>query len=187
VARINRREFLRQAGQAGLAVGIGAQFGALSGCGGDDVDQPNGAYDVIIVGGGTAGAIVATKLQHASGGHRRILIIEAGGPTTAAIGGTARPPWLPPDRDDLTMFDVPGAYSQMSYRPFGMPYQLTETPFAFQGIGLGGNSAFNGMLFQTNPPAVFDHRWPAGWHWDDMQPYFERGRQCARPVVRSAM
>ena len=177
MTRLNRREFLRQAGQAGLALGIGAQWGALSGCGDDDVDQPSGVYDAIIVGGGTAGAIVAAKLQRASGGHRRILIIEAGGPTTAAIGGTARPPWLAPDRNDLTMFDVPGEYSQMANAPFGMPYQLTETPFAFQGIGLGGNSVFNGMLFQTNPPAVFDRRWPAGWHWNDVRPYFERVRQ----------
>ena len=75
------------------------------------------------------------------------------------------------------MFDVPGAYSQMAHMPFGMPYQLTETLFTFQGIGLGGNSVFNGMLFQTNPPAVFDRGWPAGWHWDDMRPYFERVRE----------
>jgi len=173
--RVSRREFLRQAGQAGLAFSIGSQL-AWSGCGGDEVDQPSGAYDAIIVGGGTAGAIVATQLQHASQGRKRILIIEAGGPTTAAIGGTARPPWLPPGRNDLTMFDVPGAYSQMAHMPFGMPYQLTETLFTFQGIGLGGNSVFNGMLFQTNPPAVFDRHWPPGWQWDDMQPYFERVR-----------
>ena len=48
------------------------------------------------------------------------------------------------------MFDVPGEYSQMAFTPFGAPYQLTETLFTFQGIGLGGNSQFNGMLFQTN-------------------------------------
>ena len=176
MARISRREFLRQAGQAGLAVGIGSQLGALSACG-RSVHQPTGGYDAIIVGGGTAGAIAAAKLQMASGGRKRILIIEAGGPTTAAIGGTAWPPWLPPDRSDLTIFDVPGQYSQMAFMPLGAPYQLTETPFTFQGIGLGGNSVFNGMLFQTNPPAVFDRRWPGGWHWDDMQPYFDRVRQ----------
>ena len=177
MARMSRRDFLLQAGQAGLALSIGAQLGALSGCGDNDVEQPSGTYDAIIVGGGTAGTIVAAKLLHASGGRKRVLIIEAGGPTTAAIGGTARPPWLPPERNDLTMFDVPGEYSQMANMPFGTPYQLTETLFTFQGIGLGGNSVFNGMLFQTNPPAVFDRRWPAGWHWDDIRPYFERVRQ----------
>ena len=37
------------------------------------------------VGGGTAGAIVASKLRLASGGSKRILIIEAGGPTSAEL------------------------------------------------------------------------------------------------------
>ena len=36
---------------------------------------------------------------------------------------------------------------------------------------------FNGMLFQTNPSQVFDRSWPAGWHWSDMAPYFDRVRQ----------
>jgi cellobiose dehydrogenase (acceptor) len=176
---VSRREFLRQAGQAGLAIGLGAQFGGLAGCGGDahSVEQPSASgYDAIIIGGGTAGTIVAAKLQAAGGGKKRILIIEAGGPTSATIGGTAFPPWLPAGRTDLTIFDVPGQYSQMAFMPLGQPYQLTETMFTYQGIGLGGNSMFNGMLFQTNPPQVFDASWPDGWHWTDMQPYFARVR-----------
>jgi hypothetical protein len=70
--RISRREFLRQAGQAGLAVGIGAQLGGLLGCSGSgqSVVTATGGYDAIIVGGGTAGAIVATKLQMAGGGRK---------------------------------------------------------------------------------------------------------------------
>jgi choline dehydrogenase-like flavoprotein len=65
----------------------------------------------------------------------------------------------------------------MAHMPLGAPYQLTQTPFTYQGIGLGGNSVFNGMLFQTNPPAVFDRRWPAGWRWADMEGHYERVRQ----------
>ncbi|HEY6417383.1 MAG TPA: GMC family oxidoreductase [Candidatus Binataceae bacterium] len=172
--RISRRQFLRA---AGLAVGLGSRLGGLAALA-DVVDQATGQYDVIILGGGTAGAIVAAKLQQAaSGKHKRILIIEAGGPTAASIGGTAFPPWLPPNRKDLTTFDVPGEYSQMAFHPFGDPYQLTETGFAYQGIGLGGNSQFNGMLFQTNPPEVFNKSWPAPWSWSKMRPYFKRVRQ----------
>jgi hypothetical protein len=114
---ISRREFLRQAGQAGLAVSIGAQLGGLFGCSnsGQSVVAATGGYDAIIVGGGSAGTIVAAKLQMASGGRKRILIIEAGGPTSAAIGGTAFLPWVPPGWTDLTIFDVPGEYSQMAF------------------------------------------------------------------------
>src|SRR5437899_2767415 len=172
MSSISRRRFL----QAGLAAGIGSQLGLLAGIA-NAVDEPTGSYDAIIVGGGTAGTIVATKLRKARGKHKRILIIEAGGPTAARIGGNDFPPWLPPARKDLTIFDVPGEYSQMAFMPLGAPYQLTETPFTFQGIGLGGNSQFNGMLFQTNPPEVFNKFWPARWHWEQMRPYFKRVRR----------
>ena len=169
-----RRDFLIHAGRAGLALSIGPPL--LGACVGENTDEPTGVYDVIIVGGGAAGIIVATKLQRASNGRKRILVVEAGGPTTAATGGKAYPPWAPAGRNDLTMFDVPGAYAQIAWTPFGTPYQLIETLWTYQGTGLGGNSVFNGMLFQTNPPAVFDARWPARWQWSDMQPYFERVR-----------
>jgi len=172
-SRISRRQFLRT---AGLAVGLGSVLRGLAALA-DVVDQSTGQYDAIILGGGTAGAIVAAKLVQAAGRRKRILIIEAGGPTAASIGGTAFPPWLPPSRKDLTIFDVPGEYSQMAWLPLGTPYQLIETRFTYQGIGLGGNSMFNGMLFQTNPPEVFNNSWPAPWSWSRMRPYFKRVRQ----------
>ena len=178
MSRINRREFCRQSAKAGLALGMASPSVGMLGCGGSNyVNPPIDGYDAIIVGGGTAGAIVASKLRLASGGRKRILIIEAGGPTSAATGGAALVPWLPPGRNDLTIFDVPGEYSLMAFQPLGVPYQLTETPFTFQGIGLGGNSMFNGMLFQTNPSQVFDRTWPQGWQWKDMSPFFDRVRQ----------
>ncbi len=174
---VSRRKFCRQVAQTGLTLAVASPLAGLLGCGSSIVNPPLDSYDAIIVGGGTAGAIVAAKLRMASGGSKRILIIEAGGPTSAAIDGTAFPVWLPPGRTDLTIFDVPGEYSLMAFQPLGAPYQLTETAFTFQGIGLGGNSMFNGMLFQTNPSQIFDRSWPAGWHWSDMAPYFDRVRQ----------
>lgn len=179
VHAISRRKFL----QAGLAAGVGSQLGPLARLA-NAVDTA-GSYDVIIVGGGTAGSIVAAKLLQAGRKHQRILIIEAGGATAASIGGTDFPPWLPLGRKDLTIFDVPGEYSQMAFMPLGAPFRLAETPFTFQGIGLGGNSMFNGMLFQTNPPEVFDKSWPARWHWEQMRPYFKRVRRKV-PVTNTS-
>jgi cellobiose dehydrogenase (acceptor) len=177
---ISRREFLFRAGQAGLGLGFGSQLIALAGCGGSSantVTETPGGFDAIIVGGGAAGAIVAAKLQAASAGRKRILVIEAGGPTSATIGGTAFPSWVPSDRTDLTIFDVPGEYSLLAWSTLAAPYRLTETPFTWQGIGLGGNSQFNGMLFQTNPSEKFDQDWPAGWGSAEMAPYFATVRQ----------
>lgn len=173
---VSRRDFCRRAAQTALTLSVVSPLAALLGCGSSYVNPPLDSYDAIIVGGGTAGSIVAAKLRLATGGRKRILIIDAGGPLSAASGGAARPPWLPAGRNDLTIFDVPGEYSQIAFMPLGVPYQLSEVPFTFQGIGLGGNSMYNGMLFQTNPPEVFDRSWPAGWHWADMAPYFDRVR-----------
>jgi len=178
---INRREFLLRAAQAGLGLGLSSPLITLAGCGGggggSTVTETPGGFDAIIVGAGAAGAIVAAKLQAASGGKKRILIIEAGGNTSATIGGTDFPPWLPPGRTDLTILDVPGEYSLLAHQPAGAPFRLTDTPFTWQGIGLGGNAMFNGMLFQTNPSEIFDQDWPAGWDAAVMAPYFQRVRQ----------
>jgi cellobiose dehydrogenase (acceptor) len=175
VSKKTRREFLQSAAYTSLALGVGPTLANLAGC--DGVDAATGKYDVIIIGGGTSGAIVAAKLQAASRGNKRILIIEAGGPTSASIGGTHFPQWLPSDRKDLTIFDVPGEYSLNAFAPQGVPYQLTETPFTYQGIGLGGNSIFSGMLIQTNPSKTFDQSWPKGWAANDLATYYQRVRQ----------
>lgn len=49
---------------------------------------------------------------------------------------------------------------------------------------MGGNSQFNGMLFQTNPPLVFNRDWPGGWGWKDIAPFFTRIRQSI-PVTNT--
>src|SRR5271163_1072049 len=178
---INRREFLLRAAQAGLGLGLSSPLITLAGCGGggggSTVTETPGGFDAIIVGAGAAGAIVAAKLQAASGGKKRILIIEAGGNTSATIGGTDFPPWLPPGRTDLAILDVPGEYSLLAHQPAAAPLRLTDTPFTCQGICPAGNAMFNGMLFQTNPSEIFDQDWPAGWDAAVMAPYFQRVRQ----------
>ena len=80
VSRVSRRDFCRQVAQTGLTLAVASPLTGLLGCGGSVVNPPFDGYDAIIVGGGTAGAIVASKLRVASGGGKRILIIEAGGP-----------------------------------------------------------------------------------------------------------
>lgn len=120
--RIGHREFLLKAGKAGLGLSLAPQLVGLAGCrssSANAVTDASGGYDAIIVGGGTAGTIVAAKLQAPSGGRKRIVIIEAGGPTGATIGGTDFPPWRPAGRIDLSVVDVPGDYSLVAFQPAG--------------------------------------------------------------------
>ena len=67
----SRREFLIRTARAGVALSIGAPL--LGACYGEDVYEPTGVYDVIVVGGGAAGLVAVTKLQqHCHDGETRV-------------------------------------------------------------------------------------------------------------------
>ena len=125
-------------------------------------------YDIIVVGAGAAGCIVARRLVDRFP-KKSIALLEAGGPTSVVVGGQDFPPY---DRQ-ATIFDVPGEYSNIAFQPKGEPYRQKQTPFTYQGIGYGGNSQFNGMLFQGAPPFDFATSWPSGWSYADVRPYFD--------------
>ena len=164
---MKRREFLKKASL--LAAGAIVPRSAYAA-----PPAPARIYDLIIVGAGPAGTIVASRLVQRFPG-RKILLVEAGGPTSAEIGGKDFPPY-----DNLaTIFDVPGEYQNIANQPKGEPYRQPETPFSYQGMGYGGNSQFNGMLFQAAPPSDFGAFWPSGWRYRQLRPYFE--------LVRSEM
>jgi cellobiose dehydrogenase (acceptor) len=101
---------------------------------------------------------------------KSIVLLEAGGPTSVTVGGRDFPPY----DQRATIFDVPGEYTNIAFQPKGEPYRQRETPFTYQGTGYGGNSQFNGMLFQGAPPFDFATSWPPGWSYDDIRPYFDR-------------
>jgi len=159
---MKRREFLKKTS----LIAAGAIFSPPF-HGSARSSDPN-TYDIIIIGAGAAGCIVAKRLVDRFP-HKSILLIEAGGPTSQEVGGTDFPPY----DTRATIFDVPGEYTNMAFQPKGDPYKQKETPFTYQGMGYGGNSQFNGMLFQAAPPRDFDQDWPPGWKYDDIRPYFD--------------
>lgn len=130
-------------------------------------------YDVIFIGAGTATSIVASHLV-SKFPQMQFLILEYGGPTSEAVGGTDYPPYFADAEQKETIFDVPGEYSNIAFHPKGVRYQLPMTSFTYQGMGFGGNSQYNGMLFQIPPDAWFDEQWPEGWRAADLRPYFQQ-------------
>jgi len=60
-------------------------------------------WDVIVVGAGTAGIIVADRLAEAK---KKTLLLEIGGPSYYVTGGRERPAWL--EGNSLSRVDVPG-------------------------------------------------------------------------------
>lgn len=126
-------------------------------------------YDHIIVGAGPSGIIVAKKLVDQG---YKVLLLEAGSPTAACVGGKDFPPYI--SDHSKTIFDIPGEYGDIAFKAKGRKYQLKEAPWTYQGMGFGGNSQFNGMLFQMAPEQDFQENWPEDWSYGELQAYLHK-------------
>jgi 5-(hydroxymethyl)furfural/furfural oxidase len=131
-------------------------------------------FDYIVVGGGTAGCIVASRLS--SDPRLQVALIEAGEDT-------------PPEHGDQVIWD---SYPIIAYfdprhhwRDLRVYYsdapkgdRQTAGIFRYeQAKVMGGGSSINGMMANRGAPADYDG-WAAqgadGWDWEHVLPYFRR-------------
>jgi choline dehydrogenase len=120
-------------------------------------------FDTIIIGGGSAGGVLANRLS-ADPSHR-VLLLEAGGKNTSPL------------------VSMPRGFGKLMLDPkhvweFATPRGATNTATRrlVSGRGLGGSSSVNGMVWFKPQPEDFDD-WAAagvtGWGWDEMARSFE--------------
>ena len=124
------------------------------------------SYDIIIVGGGTAGCLLAHRLS--ADPARRVLLVEAGG------------------HDDYHWIHIPVGYLYCIGNPRTDWLYATEADPGLNGRSLryprgkvlGGSSSINGMIYMRGQSRDYDG-WAqttgdANWAWENCLPYFKR-------------
>ncbi|MEH6447530.1 MAG: choline dehydrogenase [Oleispira sp.] len=124
----------------------------------------NTEFDYIIIGGGSAGCVLANRLSADS--KNRVCLLETG----------------PSDKTPLVSIPI-GIIGLMDSKKYNWmfnsqpePSQHGRTIYCPRGKVLGGSSAVNAMLYTRGTPSDYD-QWASlgnkGWGYNDILPYFK--------------
>jgi choline dehydrogenase len=131
-------------------------------------------YDVVIVGGGSAGCALANRLSADPG--TSVLVLEAGRTDYRFDPFIHMPAALP--------FPIGNRLYDWKYETDPEPHMGGRRIFHARGKILGGSSSINGMIFQRGNPLDYE-RWAADdgmkdWDYLHCLPYFKRMESCLR-------
>jgi len=131
------------------------------------------SFDYVIVGGGAAGSILASRLTEDPG--VTVCVLEAG------------------PEDTNPFIHIPAGFIKTLFNP-KVSWQFKTEPTEWtggrgiattQGRTLGGSSSINGMVYNRGQKADFDswaQRGNRGWGYADILPYFRRSERRVGPA-----
>ncbi|XP_039265920.2 putative GMC-type oxidoreductase Mb1310 [Styela clava] len=131
-------------------------------------DEPFNEYDFIVVGAGTSGAVVASRLSEIP--EVTVLLLEAG------------------DTDfGNHLVKYPNSFNKLQRTSVNWNYDIVDQKHSFfqmekpskypRGKILGGTSSINGMVYLRGSPHDYDS-WQdhgaKGWSWRDVEVFFKK-------------
>lgn len=132
------------------------------------IDSLSASYDFIVVGGGTAGCVLANRLSADSS--KTVLLVERG---PRADTWAARVP--------LFSSDFASDGSRTLKRDSEVQPEAGRSFMLVSGGALGGSTRVNQMLYTRGLPAEYDMWEEAGrkgWGWEDVKPYFLKSERA---------
>jgi choline dehydrogenase len=129
-------------------------------------------YDYIIVGGGSAGSVLANRLSDDPS--TRVLVLEAGRSDWRIDPFIHMPAAL--------TFPIGSRFYDWKYESEPEPFMHGRRVYHARGKVLGGSSSINGQIFQRGNPLDYE-RWAAdpgmaSWDYAHCLPYFKRMETC---------
>ena len=127
-------------------------------------------YDYIVIGAGSAGCVVASRLSERA--DLRILLLEAGGPDTH-----------PDIRIPLAWRGLRGGRLDWNYSTTPQAHCHERRVQMPRGKVYGGSSSTNAMIYQRGSRADYDgwaRQGNPGWAWRDVLPLFTKSQNQAR-------
>lgn len=137
----------------------------------EEITTSNREFDFVIVGGGSAGSVLANRLTEIE--DWKILLIEAG-------------------EDPSILSEVPAGFLSQLHSPEDYSYDIEPEKFACHGYknktckwskgkALGGSSTLNAMLYIYGSDEDYNE-WSRmgneGWSYDQVLPYFKKSQSC---------
>ncbi|KAG5308960.1 DHGL dehydrogenase, partial [Pseudoatta argentina] len=137
----------------------------------EEIATSNREFDFVIVGGGSAGSVLANRLTEIE--NWKVLLIEAG-------------------ENPSILSEVPAAFVLQLHSSEDYGYEVEPEKFAChgnknklckwsKGKALGGSSTLNAMLYIYGSERDYNE-WSEmgnkGWSYDEVLPYFKKSQNC---------